>query len=282
MATNMLPLNSPGLIPPHVPTRILGKPQYGPLMFERLAITKAEDWIVNDIEINGKSQLSVKNLPGALFGGHGIRTSIQFSGLDVIESDSTVAVTATYIGEEPNGGLFMAAVVGPPPPQNPTVLPVVTKTKLLPKTATTILVTLEQPLEITTLLISDEGTAGGPADWLVNDICIDGTSMCALAGDIPGDLFTVNAIDTFIRFQPGTQIKFTVTYIGFNEEGCCFSAQILSDVVREDKTQPPPDVRATITCDGAVETAIAHCNWRPPYIGAPDPWSLPHVEPNAP
>jgi hypothetical protein len=54
---------------PHVPTRIVGRPEEGPLMLERLFISSAScgehDWIINDVEVDGVSQLEVKNLSGA-------------------------------------------------------------------------------------------------------------------------------------------------------------------------------------------------------------------------
>jgi len=74
-------------------------------------------------------------------------------------------------------------------------------------------------------VISNAGTAGGAADWIVNDIKIGNVSQFVQSGDVPGDLFATNAIDTFVRFAPAQtamDVVVVVTYIGLNESGCPF------------------------------------------------------------
>jgi hypothetical protein len=74
-------------------------------------------------------------------------------------------------------------------------------------------------------VISNAGTAGGSADWIVNDIKIGNRSQFVQSGDVPGDLFAVNAIDTFVRFetaQTAMDVVVVVTYIGLNESGAPF------------------------------------------------------------
>ena len=273
----VLPLSSDYIpIAPHVPTRIVGKPRYGPLMFERLFISSAGqsggelDWVINDIEVDGVSQLEVRNLSGALFSAWGKRASarLSFRGLDVIERESEVAVTVTYVGSNPRGAPFFASIVGDTPPQRPTVLPITTENKLLPTVTTTITAMLDRPLEIDMLEIEDAGTSGGAADWVVNDVCVDGTSQFTMPGDVPGDMFASNALDGFVKFHPGTRIELLVTYIGLEEEGCRFMARILGTIVRDDLEQPPPDVRAVVRTSGQAsdEEVVAHCDWRAPYV----------------
>ena len=78
---------------------------------------------------------------------------------------------------------------------------------------------------INRFLISNAGTAGGAADWIVNDIKIGNRSQFVQSGDVPGDLFAVNAIDTFVRFdtaQTAMDVVVVVTYIGLNECGAPF------------------------------------------------------------
>ena len=80
------------------------------------------------------------------------------------------------------------------------------------------------------LVISNAGTAGGSADWIVNDIKIGNRSQFVQSGDVPGDLFAVNAIDTFVRFetaQTAMDIVLVVTYIGLNESGAPFFAALV-------------------------------------------------------
>ncbi len=247
-------------------------------MLERLLISGGsggeQNWIINDIEVDGVSQLEVKNLSGALFslrgvvaGGRPALSCLYFQGLDVIERESEVAVTVTYVGSNSHGALFFAAIVGNTPPQRPTVLPIAPKGALLPTVATTITAVLDRPLEISRLEVKDTGTEGGSADWVVNDIRIDGTSQFVWSGDVPGDMFATSAVDSFVKFDPGTRIELIVTYIGLNKGGCCFTARILGTVVREDLQQPPPDVRAIIRTSGEAldEEVVARCDWRAPY-----------------
>jgi hypothetical protein len=82
----------------------------------------------------------------------------------------------------------------------------------------------------TRFMISNAGTAGGAADWIVNDIKIGNVSQFVQSGDVPGDLFASNAIDTFVRFAPAQtamDVVVVVTYIGLNESGAPFFGAML-------------------------------------------------------
>jgi hypothetical protein len=94
------------------------------------------------------------------------------------------------------------------------------------------------------LTISNAGTAGGAADWIVNDIKIGGKSQFLQSGDIPGDMFATNAVDSFVRFEAakaGRAVELVVTYIGTTVGVCSIFAAItgmeydpgLLDIVRE-------------------------------------------------
>ena len=94
------------------------------------------------------------------------------------------------------------------------------------------------------LSISNAGTAGGAADWVVNDIKVAGRSQFCQSGDIPGDLFKTDAISSFVRFDAvrgAMDVDLIVTYIGKNEEGCPFFGAVtgmeydpdLFEIVRE-------------------------------------------------
>jgi hypothetical protein len=94
------------------------------------------------------------------------------------------------------------------------------------------------------LTISNAGTEHGAADWVVNDIRIAGRSQFLQAGDLPGDMFATNAVDSFMRFEvakASMEVEIIVTYMGTNEKGCPFFASItgmeydpgLLDIVRE-------------------------------------------------
>ena len=121
-----------------------------------------------------------------------------------------------------------AAVVDAPLPTqaNRDILPMSTGVPILP-TQSAQITGRPQTLvfKIGRFVISNGGTAGGSADWIVNDIKIGNRSQFVQSGDVPGDLFATNAIDTFVRFesaQTAMDVVVVVTYIGLNESGCPF------------------------------------------------------------
>jgi hypothetical protein len=121
-----------------------------------------------------------------------------------------------------------AAVVNAPMPTqaNRDILPMSTGVPILP-TQSAQITGRPQTLvfKIGRFVISNAGTAGGAADWIVNDIKIGNRSQFVQSGDVPGDLFAVNAIDTFVRFeaaQTAMDVVVVVTYIGLNESGAPF------------------------------------------------------------
>jgi hypothetical protein len=121
-----------------------------------------------------------------------------------------------------------AAVVDAPLPTqaNRDILPMSTGVPILP-TQSAQITGRPQTLvfKIGRFVISNAGTAGGSADWIVNDIKIGNRSQFVQSGDVPGDLFATNAIDTFVRFesaQTAMDVVVVCTYIGLNESGCPF------------------------------------------------------------
>jgi hypothetical protein len=121
-----------------------------------------------------------------------------------------------------------AAVVAAPMPTqaNRDILPMSTGVPILP-TQSAQITGRPQTLvfKIGRFVISNAGTAGGAADWIVNDIKIGNRSQFVQSGDVPGDLFATNAIDTFVRFesaQTAMDVVVVVTYIGLNESGAPF------------------------------------------------------------
>lgn len=74
----------------------------------------------------------------------------------------------------------------------------------------------------------------GAADWIINDIQIGNRSQFAQAGDVPGDMFSTNAIDSFVSFetaQTAMDIKLVVTYIGPARTGACFYGSMIGTSV---------------------------------------------------
>lgn len=137
-------------VPPRQPTRVAARASNGAVDIERLFLSAAgtpggtADWIVNDVEIDGQSQLAHKDLPGALFGGHGsgavgrATTTLAFQGFDPVERDHELALIVTYVGPNPEGIPFFATAVGTKPAQRPTVVPITSKVPLAPLMKTTL------------------------------------------------------------------------------------------------------------------------------------------------
>ena len=134
------------------------------------------------------------------------------------------------MGPPPDAFQFQprAAVVDAPLPTqaNRDILPMSTGVPILP-TQSAQITGRPQTLvfKIGRFVISNAGTAGGAADWIVKDIKIGNRSQFVQSGDVPGDLFATNAIDTFVRFeaaQTAMDVVVVVTYIGLNESGAPF------------------------------------------------------------
>jgi hypothetical protein len=260
---------------PGTPTRFTGTPRWGAMMLERLHVgsypsgSDLNDWIVNEIEIDGVSQLKVKDLAGVLFHTDGVvvktkhaGSSLVFHGL-LIEIGGEVAVTVSYVGPNPEGAEFCGLIVGGPAPQRPTQLAFASKD---PIRRETISIALDIPMRIQRLEI-DTGWEG--ADWVIDDVRVDGKTQYLQDGPLPGDLFTTQAIDSFVSWQEGTLIEIDVHHIGSEPAGERFVGRLVFDERRDISKSPPPDVRATIQYrkfrDPSEEAAV-HCDWRPPHL----------------
>jgi len=273
-------LSSVQRIPPNKPTRFTNRPSHGAFDLSRIIIGErgtgggAANWIVNDLEIDGRSQLSQKDLPGALFSGlRGVATGrgsteLMLSGFDTVERGSELALIVTYVGSHPEGAPFIGTALGSRPPQRPTVVAFTTVTELPSMTATTISLRVENaPFQVSRLVIDDAGTPDGAAAWIVNDIRVNGKSQFAQTGDVPGDVFSANMIDSFLSIETcpaGGLIEFIVTYIGF-DAGAVFTGRLEGTVVRDDRDMPPPDLQVLVGVDGKSSgSVVGTCDWRPP------------------
>ncbi len=273
----ILSLHLPRVLPQQ-PTRVTTRAKEGAVDIERLFITSAgtaggaADWIVNDIEVDGRSQLTLKNLSGALFGSRGVAanrkaaTTFSMAGFDPVEHGHELTIIVTYVGPNPEGVPFFASAFGTSPPQRLTVVPISSSTPVPPLTKTTITVRAQSaPFQTERFEIDDGATPGGAADWIVHDLRVDEQSQFAQTGDIPGDMFAIAAIDSFIKpWEEGHTIEIDVTYVGLNEGGACFAARLEGTVVRNDYAAAPPDLRVRVEVDGKhVGDVVATCNWRP-------------------
>jgi hypothetical protein len=288
-------------VPPRQPTRISAYTKNGAFDIEHIFIAAAGtlegagDWVVNDVEVDGRSQLILKDLPGALFATKGIArsrrgsTKFSFHDLDSVERGRALTLVVTYIGLNPEGVPFFGSAIGTRPARRPTVVPIASKAPLLPVTnwvpgerpsqAATITVRVQNaPFRIGLIEINDGDTAGGAADWIVNDLRVDGRTQFRQSGDIPGDMFSTVAIDSFVAIETcpaGSAIEIDVSYIGLNERGETFKARLEGTVTLTpgrttfaDDTVPPPDLHVVVETSGhgPGEAVIATCDWRPPAV----------------
>ena len=261
-------------IPPNQETRIVVRPIHGAFAIENLYISGvgtpegSADWIVNQIEIDGRAQRVPKDITGTLFGS-GSSARVSFAGLDVVERDRELALTVTYVGANPEGIPFFASATGSRPAQNPTVIPIAVRDPIKPSRQTTIRVSAPStPFRVERFIIEDGNTEGGSADWIVNDVRIANRSQFAQSGDIPGDLFATNAIDTFVKLDSwpaGATLEIDVRYIGLRKDGALFRARLEGTVLRDDYDVAPPELRVLVETPGqAGVVVIATCDFRPP------------------
>ena len=231
------------------------------------------DWVVNDIEVDGSSQLEHKDLPGALFGYRGVAsrrglTVLTFSGLDPVERERELTLVVTYIGPNPEGAPFHGAALGLRPKQRPTVVSIARSAPLLVATKTTISVRMKSaPFKPDRLEIEDDVSSGGAADWLVSDLRINGRTQFNQPGDIPGDMFSTTAIDAFVTLETcevGSTIEVDVIYVGLMVSSA-IAARLKGTVIRDDYSSASPDLQVDIVIgDGEAVHAIARCDWRAP------------------
>lgn len=208
----------------------------------------AADWIVNALKINDVPQFEDVR-QGGVFSTAAPDKCLRFVAAS--NAMDVVVLVVTYIGRNETGCPFFGALCSTDAVEGSQVLadcrdilPMSTGMPILPTQSAQIFGHPKQTVyKIGHLLISNAGTAGGAADWIVNDIEIGGVSQFKQCGDAPGDMFAPNAIgmfapnaiDAFVRFVPVQPemdaIVLTVTYIGSNSGGCPFFGAFLGTVV---------------------------------------------------
>jgi len=111
------------------------------------------------------------------------------------------------------------------------------------------------------LMISNAGTPGGAADWIVNDIKIGNRSQFVQRDvqDVPGDMFATTAIDVCVSFdtvREAMDVVLVVTYVGLVEAGVPFFASMTGRV----RSASPHYVRVqqpdAIRRNGSLRTEI--------------------------
>jgi hypothetical protein len=129
-----------------------------------------------------------------------------------------------------------AALIQSPPPTlaSRQVLPMNTGTTPVPPTLTAQITSRPQRVafrpERVFVSSSDIGGSGSAANWIINDITIGNRSQFAQSGALPGDMFSTEAIDSFVTFetaQTAMDVVMIVTYQGATEGGTPFYGSII-------------------------------------------------------
>jgi hypothetical protein len=95
-------------------------------------------------------------------------------------------------------------------------------------------VTVALPFEYDALKPERIVIKDGSADWIVNDILIGSRSQLSQQGDIQGDVFAEDQLDSFASFdtiQRRMEFTIVVTYVGLNPVGGMFSADVIGMAV---------------------------------------------------
>lgn len=209
----------------------------------------AADWIINDVLVDGRSQLRQKDLPGYLFANfvapRRASSALRFDGLDVVEQGKELRLVVTYVGPNPEGVPFFASAIGTEPNPPPSVLSLPATPRIVPAKAVRISARLQTAAFRPELLEID----GDASNWTVNDIRVNDRSQFAQAGDVPGDMFATHAVDGFVTWDTcltGNRIEIVATYIGDKAEGECFVARFEGEIAAIDPANPP-ELRALVT-----------------------------------
>lgn len=140
------------------------------------------------------------------------------------------------------------------------VVPLSTGVPIQPGTSAQITCRVQSEFRCERFMISGANTPGGAADWIVNNIQIGNRSQFVQSGDLPGDMFAVNAIDAYVSFETARvemDIVVTVTYVGANVSGVPFYGSMIGTRI---ESGPPQYTRVqqpdAVSRNGNLRTKI--------------------------
>ncbi len=194
---------------------------------DRLTITDAPSWIVNDVRVRGESIfVQSGDVPGEMFSADDTSSV----ALGPLTAKDIVEVVATYIGDAPSACLVVALSGTAKPPRKPPAralfLPMLTGVNILPTTSAQITGRPQERLIPQgfaflpeRVVLTDEGS------WAINDIKVGVLSQFAQSGDVPGAAFSSRSVGCHVRFnpvRPRQDFVIVTTYVGAREVGAPF------------------------------------------------------------
>ncbi len=187
---------------------------------ERLLLGANDDsWRVDDFLLGGRSQIAPHGrLPAEMFSnrvaGAGLRVFDRIAAPLQVE----LAVTRVH-GTNPK--ILIGAILGSAT-YEPRTLAVNSGARVRQGASVQIDHTCAQSVEVHQLVIEDGG------DWIIHDVEIDERSTFVQSGDLPGEMFLSDVLDSFASFgviRNQSHVRIHATYVGYDPEGSVFRGE---------------------------------------------------------
>lgn len=201
------------------------------LFVDRFTIADAEDWIVHDIRTHGRSIfVQGGDLPGAMFTGSAPVI------LKPLVAKDRVEIAATYIGKNTAACLKVELSGVTTPTSGRRVvscfLPMSTDVPIVPTQSAQITGRSARDFIPERVVIADADA------WIINDIKVGNRCQTAQSGNIPGQVFSLQAVGcdvTLDRVPQATDLAIVTTYgEGGKEEGSGFYCGVQGHLAQED------------------------------------------------
>ena len=106
----ILPMSSGVNILPNTSAQITSRPQNYAFRPERVIISGAADWVINDIKVGNMSQFSQSgDVPGEMFGATTIDGFVKFT---TCQTAMDFVIVTTFVGASESGAPFVCGVLG--------------------------------------------------------------------------------------------------------------------------------------------------------------------------
>jgi hypothetical protein len=242
----ILPMSTGVKVLSGMSAKISAHPQNFSFRIDGLVIEDAENWVVNDLIVDGESQfVQPGDVPGDMFSEAGQGCGIR---LDVAPVGADVAIVVTHVGEGSRAFLCMA--LGTPIHGNRSaevsrlILPMSSGINILPGQSMQI---TGRP--VTHMFRPERLVIHGGGDWLVHDLKVGNRSQFVQSGDVPGAAFEASAGATFCMddVAPGGDFVLVATCVGAAAEGVPFLAGAVGKATkgrRRAKVAKPQDPQA--------------------------------------